>query len=104
MHKRILKSVASRYLPDDIVFRRKSGFGAPIRAWLQRELRDHIQEMLNPDRLRHRGIVDPDVAQRIIRNVLDGKDDNALHVWALLCFEVWAETFIDNNGGAAVSF
>jgi asparagine synthase (glutamine-hydrolysing) len=31
--KRVLMAVASRYLPPEIIHRRKSGFGVPLRQW-----------------------------------------------------------------------
>ncbi|HEX7050685.1 MAG TPA: asparagine synthase (glutamine-hydrolyzing) [Longimicrobiales bacterium] len=101
--KYALKRVAARYLPRDVVTRPKTGFSAPVRAWVQRDLRPLIEEVLAPDRLRRRGVLDPAEVWRIIRDVWSGREDNALRVWAFLTFELWAETFLDRDGSAALA-
>lgn len=98
--KHILKRVARRYLPSDVVHRPKTGFAAPVRAWVSRDLRPLIRELLAPDRLRRRGILEPTAVQRIIDDQWAGREDNALRIWAFLTFELWARTFLDRDGEA----
>ena len=101
--KYVLKRVAERYLPREIVHRPKTGFGAPIRAWLQNELKPTVRELLSPERIRARGVVEVTTVNRLLDDLWSGREDNALRVWALLVFELWGQTFLDQSGAAPVS-
>lgn len=101
--KYALKLVAERYLPRDVVHRRKTGFAGPVRGWVQNELRPVIRDVLSPDRLRRRGVLDPDVVWRIIDDGWAGREDNALRIWAFLTFELWAETYLERDGELPVA-
>lgn len=98
--KYVLKRVAERYLPPAVVWRAKTGFGAPIRSWVTKELRPLIHELLSEERLKRRGVFRPEAVWRIIGDQWAGREDNALRIWALLTFEVWAQTFLDGDGAA----
>ena len=102
--KAVLKDVALRHLPRGVVERPKAGFQAPVRAWVSRDLRDRIADVLAPDRLRARGILDPDGVWSVIRAQWEGREDNALRIWAFLTFELWAATFLDGDGAGAVTW
>ena len=39
--KHIFKKALKRCLPDDILYRKKMGFGVPILEWLRKDLRDY---------------------------------------------------------------
>ena len=101
--KYVLKRVAERHLPRSIVHRRKAGFGGPVRGWVQNELRPMIGDLLSPERVRRRGVLD----ERVVRDVLErgwaGEEDNALKVWAFLTFELWASTFLEADGAVPVA-
>jgi asparagine synthase (glutamine-hydrolysing) len=98
--KWILKQVARRHVPAKIVERPKSGFAAPVRAWVQGPLRPMIRELLDRERLRARGWLDPEGVWRVIEAQWSGREDNALRIWAFLTLELWAATFLDRDGSA----
>jgi asparagine synthase (glutamine-hydrolysing) len=101
--KYLLRQVARRHLPDSIIDRPKTGFAAPVRAWVQRDLREMIGDVLSRDRLRRRGVLEADAVWNVIDDVWSGREDNALRVWAFLSFELWAQTFLDGDGRHALA-
>lgn len=56
--KYLLKKVAERYLPKEIIYRPKTGFGAPVRKWITVEMDDMIQERLSEENIVRQGIFD----------------------------------------------
>lgn len=101
--KYVLKRLAERYLPRHIVYRRKAGFAGPVRGWVHNELRPMIGDLLSPDRIRRRGVLDPDLVWRVVEDTWSGREDNGLRIWAFLTFELWATTFLDGDGALAVA-
>jgi asparagine synthase (glutamine-hydrolysing) len=95
--KYILKRAAERYLPREIVWRKKAGFRAPVRAWLVGALRPMVEDLLSPERVRRRGLFDYAEVRRIIDDNLSGREDNSLKVYQLLTLELWHEAFIDGR-------
>jgi asparagine synthase (glutamine-hydrolysing) len=101
--KWVLREVAARHLPREIVERAKTGFAAPVRSWTRGVLRPVIGELLSPERVRRRGFLDPDAVGRVVADLQEGREDNALRVWALLTLELWASTFLDGDGSSPVT-
>ncbi len=95
--KYILKRAAEKLLPHDVVWRKKAGFGAPIRAWLRGALRPLVEDLLSEETVRQRGLFRPAEVQRIIAANLSGREDYNLQVFQLLTLELWQRTFIDGN-------
>jgi asparagine synthase (glutamine-hydrolysing) len=93
--KYILKKAAEAWIPRKIIHRRKAGFSAPIRAWLVRDLRDMVEELLSEEAVRRRGYFRYEAVRRVIDDNLSGQEDNALKVFQLLTLELWHRTFID---------
>jgi asparagine synthase (glutamine-hydrolysing) len=98
--KYILKRSFESVLPHDVIWRRKAGFGAPIRAWLVGDLKPMVAEMLEPGAVRNRGVLDANEVTRLIRANEAGHEDNALRIWALLTLELWFRAFIDTTSDA----
>ena len=46
VHKYILKEVAKKHLPDEIIYRKKRGFDMPSLEWFQNDLNDDIMQLL----------------------------------------------------------
>jgi asparagine synthase (glutamine-hydrolysing) len=93
--KYILKRVAEKLLPKEVVWRKKAGFGAPIRSWLRGPLRPLVDEYLSEETVQKRGLFDPKEVRRIIAANLSGREDYNLQVFQLLTLEMWQQTFID---------
>jgi asparagine synthase (glutamine-hydrolysing) len=91
--KYLLKKVAEKYLPKDIIYRPKAPFGSPLRAWIRGPLKEMIDDYLSPDTLKGRGIYNPAFVWKKIENDRNGMEDNAHLVWTLLCVEIWMRTF-----------
>jgi len=97
--KYILKRTAEKWLPRDIVYRKKAGFSAPVRAWLVRDLRDWVEDLLSESAIRERGYFDYKAVRRLIDDNLSGREDNNLKIFQLLTLELWHREFIDCNSG-----
>jgi asparagine synthase (glutamine-hydrolysing) len=91
--KYLLKKVAERYLPNEIIYRPKAPFGAPLRAWIRGALAEMINDYLSIASLKRRGIYRTDFVWQAIENDRNGREDNALLIWRLLCNELWLRTF-----------
>lgn len=95
--KYILKKVAERYLPKEVIYRPKTGFGAPVRQWITNDLQPMIDERLSPERLRARGIFDEKKVWELIRANKEGRIDASYSIWSLLAIESWLNQFVDNK-------
>jgi asparagine synthase (glutamine-hydrolysing) len=95
--KYILKRAAERLLPREVVWRKKAGFGAPLRSWLRGPLLEMTRDLLSEERLRRRGLFRPEVVQKIIRDNLSGREDYNLQVFQLLTLELWQQIFMDGQ-------
>jgi asparagine synthase (glutamine-hydrolysing) len=93
--KYILKKAAEKLLPREVVWRKKAGFGAPIRSWLRGPLRPMVDDLLSEETVGRRGLFQPEEVQHIIDANLSGREDFNLQVFQLLNLELWHRTFID---------
>src|SRR5438105_7002119 len=64
--KYILKKAAEKLLPHDVVWRKKAGFGAPIRSWLRGALHPMVEDLLSEEIIKRRGLFRPEEVRRII--------------------------------------
>jgi asparagine synthase (glutamine-hydrolysing) len=92
-----LKKAMEPYLPSEIIYRPKTGFGVPLRGWMGRELRALIQEFLSPESLGRRGLFESDRVQQLIARSAAGKVDGAYTILSLLCIEIWCRKFLDTK-------
>jgi asparagine synthase (glutamine-hydrolysing) len=95
--KYILKRAAETLLPRDVVWRKKAGFGAPIRAWLRGPLRPLVEEMLSEETVKRRGLFRAEEVRRVVELNQSGREDYALHVLQLLTLEMWQREFLDDK-------
>jgi asparagine synthase (glutamine-hydrolysing) len=95
--KYVLREAVRDIVPEDIIRRRKAGFGAPIRTWLRGDLRGMVDDLLNPENIRDRGLFDPVAVSRLVADDREGREDNTYRIWALLTLEVWQRVFCDGE-------
>jgi asparagine synthase (glutamine-hydrolysing) len=93
--KAIFKKAMEPYLPREVIYRAKTGFGAPLRSWLNGALRDRVDDTLSKDSLERRGLFSPAAVQRLIALDRAGRVDGAYTIFALVCLELWCRLFLD---------
>jgi asparagine synthase (glutamine-hydrolysing) len=93
--KYILKRALESVLPKDVIWRRKAGFGAPIRSWLRGPLMPLVKELLSEEVVKRRGLFRPREVKRVLDGNASGREDYNLQVFLLLGLELWQRTFID---------
>lgn len=86
--KVFLKNYASRYLPSEIIERRKRGLSVPLGQWLRGPLRDWATERLSGEALRNVGIR-TDVALALMEEHLQRRGDHARGLWNLIVLSEW---------------
>ena len=95
--KWILKKAMEPYLPHEVIYRPKSGFGAPLRQWMRHDLQDLIGDLLSKESLNRRGLFEPIAIQRLIDDNNSGKVDASYTLLSLLCIEIWCRTYLDRH-------
>lgn len=95
--KWVLKKAMEPYLPHDVIYRPKTGFGAPLRHWLRHELRELVDDMLSADTLRRRGLFDPKAVADLVADDRAGRVDAAYTILGLVCIEIWCRKFLDGT-------
>ena len=93
--KWVLKQAMAPYLPHEVIYRPKTGFGAPLRRWMKNELREVLGDLLSAESLKRRGLFDPVAVRRIIAADDAGRADASYTLLSLLCIEIWCRRFID---------
>ena len=95
--KYILKKVAENYLPKKIIYRPKTGFGAPVRKWILNDMDKLISEYLKKDVVENRQIFKYDKIKDLVEKNKNKIEDFSYTIWSLLAIESWMRQFFDNN-------
>jgi asparagine synthase (glutamine-hydrolysing) len=93
--KYLLKKAVEPWLPPEILNRKKRGFGAPVGAWLRKDLDFLVRETLSEDQIRKRGLFNPAAIRQIIVAHREQRSDHTDHLLALINFELWSRIFLD---------
>jgi asparagine synthase (glutamine-hydrolysing) len=91
--KYILKKVAERYLPNEVIYRSKAGFGAPVRKWVTEDLSDLVESRLNRVNIEKQKIFDYDRVFNLIDRNKKGEIDASYSIWAILAIDSWVRQF-----------
>jgi len=93
--KSLLKKVAARLVPKEVIYRPKMGFGVPLKYWLGNELQAFTREVLLSEKAKNRGLFDAKTVERLIDEQKRDTKDNSWKIWTLLMLELWFQRFID---------
>jgi len=93
--KWVLKKAMEPYLPQEVIYRPKSGFGAPLRKWMKHDLRELMGDLLSIESLRRRGLFEPLAVKQLISDNDTGRVDGSYTLLSLLCIEIWCRNYLD---------
>ena len=95
--KFILKQIVHKYIPAAMMDRPKMGFGIPISAWLQKDLKPFVDQYFDEQFIIKQNIFNNEVLQRIKKSFYDGKVEKAEKIWYILMFQMWYDKWININ-------
>ena len=95
--KGLLKAAFADILPAAVLSHRKQGFMIPLARWLRTDLRDTMEDLLAPGRLRERGFFEPQAVNALKMEHLNGVQTHSDRLWTLMMLELWARQYIDER-------
>lgn len=93
--KAILKSALEPFLPNEVLYRPKMGFGVPIDEWFKGELKELAYDVLLSTQARQRGLISPAYVETMLDEHCGGVRLHHTRLWALLILELWFQMWID---------
>jgi asparagine synthase (glutamine-hydrolysing) len=93
--KWILRECLHHLVPPGILERSKQGFGVPLTHWFGGGFDKLARDVLLDPRARRRGWLDPAAVERQLADEGSRDDRRTRQTWALLCLELWAQTYVD---------
>lgn len=93
INKPLLRKIAEKYVPEQVLTMKKKGFTFPFFQWYREDqrLRDFINEHL--ESLKKRNIFNNSTIEKWQNNIHKPEDLNK--IWQLVTFEVWQQTYFD---------
>lgn len=95
--KHILKQSLEEVLPKDVLYRRKRGFGAPVRKWFQGQTGKLLSDRLLNSTLKRRDFFRYKFIERLLDEHQNGVRDWSFPLWALLNLTLWHERWIHDS-------
>jgi len=95
--KHLLRVVAEKWLPPRAIRKPKQGFAIPLADWFRGPLRTLAADTLASRAFRERGLIRPEAAQSLLHDHLARNIDRSEALWQVLCLELWAKRFLDDD-------
>jgi asparagine synthase (glutamine-hydrolysing) len=96
--KYLLRTLAKKYLPGELVNQPKRGFEIPLKQWVNGQLRDMIFDYLDTPTALHKKMVEPVFVDRLLHDkVKISQEKRTKILWTLFCMEVWYKKVYLNN-------
>jgi len=92
--KALLKELARRSLPEEILTRKKMGFSFPFKEWLRGDLGAVVEKTFTDSRLIREGWINGEFCQNLLREHRAGRRDHAPRIWMLFDLCRWYDRWI----------
>lgn len=93
--KKILKKAAEPYVDNDLLYRRKQGFGAPMDKWFQDEkFGKRCLDAFQSSEIKKRGYFDNEFVERLLQDQVSGRTNYGFHLWTIMNVVFWHERWI----------
>ncbi|MDY7034801.1 MAG: asparagine synthase C-terminal domain-containing protein, partial [Thermodesulfobacteriota bacterium] len=95
--KYIHKKSIEKWLPRYIIRRKKRGFETPVDQWFRSELTGFVKDTLLSKNSACTAYFYHKTIKNLIKDHINGRQDNRRQLFCLLIFDVWHKTFIQNQ-------
>jgi asparagine synthase (glutamine-hydrolysing) len=101
--KHVMKRALAGLLPEDLLERKKRGFGTPMGAWLKGDLAPLVRDLLSEESVAARGLFRHAEVAKLIADHDANRVDGTDRLLALLNLEVWARIYLDRRSADDVA-
>lgn len=95
--KYILKKSVEGIIPDEIIYRKKQGFAAPMNYWLRNELADFTKHYLLNSKIHKLNLFNKDFIKFLADSPLSGRYDFVQNTWNLLNLFMWYDYWFEGK-------
>lgn len=95
--KYILKKIASRYLPEDCINKRKQGFLPPLEHWFRTDNYNLIRLELLDNKFLSLGIFNKKEIEKLLGDHLNFQSNNSYILWTLIIFKYWYNLWFNSE-------
>lgn len=95
--KYLLKKAVEGIIPNEIIYRKKMGFGAPMSQWMRGDFGQQVEAAILGSRLLDRGWFDRPFIANLAKEHRDNRRDNSLYLWTLYNLTAWYDYWIDGQ-------
>ena len=94
--KYILKKAVEGIIPNEIIYRKKKGFGAPVSQWLKEneKVKETLLKIIFNSKIKKLNIFDYNYVDELIKDHLKGRHDNSFKIWNLVTLSLWYDNWI----------
>lgn len=92
--KHVLKRAVDQFLPSDLVWRPKQGFGTPVSRWFRGELGAQLERQLADSAIHELGYLDRGAMAELLELHRSGRAERSFQLWNLLNVSVWFDHWI----------
>jgi len=93
--KYIFKKIAKKFLPQEVIDKRKQPFLPPLDRWFREEYYEYIKSQLLDKQLLKLNIFKKDMLDKLIEDHYLFKENNAYLIWRLLCLREWLKIWFN---------
>ncbi|MBA3522908.1 MAG: asparagine synthase (glutamine-hydrolyzing) [Gemmatimonadales bacterium] len=94
------RKLGERYLPPEVLARKKQGFASPLMYILENEVRTLAPQLLLRSELVRDGYLRGERVRELVDEHLSRRRDHGNRIWLLLTAEVWYRRYISNRSTA----
>jgi len=95
--KHILKKALESVLPNDVLYQRKRGFGAPTGEWFRGPDGERLVQQITDSTIHQRNFFDVSVIRRMADEHRRGEKEWGTHLWCLLNLGIWYDRWIGGS-------
>jgi asparagine synthase (glutamine-hydrolysing) len=97
--KYILRTLAEKYLPSDLIHQPKRGFEIPLKNWIDNQLKDILFDYIFSVNAYNKEFIDPVFLQKLWDKRLNvGEEKRAKMLWTIFALEVWhKKVYLNRN-------
>lgn len=95
--KYLHKKAIEKWLPKDVVYRKKKGFANPVDSWFRTRMRSFVEEFLLSTDSATAQYFDQTYIRKMLELDREGKVQLRRHIYLLVSFEMWHRTFIGKS-------